>query len=88
MYQTFKIAVFNKITASDGSLVPVVDVVGDHYLVVDEQYCDLRTVKERYDPSSKELAPSAINCVLSAESFLTSHRTAQVLTFVNAVHQK
>jgi len=73
MYQTFKIAVFSKITASDGSLVPTVDVVGGHYLVVDEQYCDLRTAKERYDPSSKELASSAISCVLSAESFLTSH---------------
>jgi len=71
MYQTFKAAIFNPI-AVNGEEFPVVSIVGDH-LVINDECCDLRTIKERYSPETKKLAPSVVDCISSAESVMAMH---------------
>jgi|GEM_PF-1783959 len=71
MYQTFKVAVFNPIMV-DGKEIPVVNIIGGH-LVINDECCDLRTIKERYDPATKKLATSVVDCIVNAESVLAMH---------------
>jgi hypothetical protein len=70
MYHTFKTAIFGKMVMKDGRERPVVDVIDGH-LIVNAECCDLRTIKERYNPANKELVPSSMDRILTAESFLT-----------------
>ena len=60
MFNTFKTAVFGKVTAKDGTKAPAVRII-DNRLVINGDYCDLRTVKERYNPDSKTLTVSAVD---------------------------
>ena len=71
MYHTFKTDIFGKL-AVNGQEVPVVSIIDGH-LVINDECCDLRTVKERYNPETRELAPSAVERILTAESILTTH---------------
>ena len=71
MYQTFKIAIFSPLTV-DGKEIPVANIVHDH-LVINDECCDLRTIKERYNPETKKLAPSVVDCISSAESVMAMH---------------
>jgi len=77
MYLTFKVAVFNPITIG-GKEIPVVNIVDDH-LVINDECCDLRTIKERYNPETKKLAPSVVDCISNAESILAMHYGKHVL---------
>ena len=71
MFQTVKISVFEKIVFK-GKEIPTVNIIVGH-LVISEEFCDLRTIKERYNHETKTLAPSVVNNVSSAESILTLH---------------
>jgi len=71
MYLTFKTAIFNQISV-DGKEIPVVSIV-DNHLVINNECCDLRTIKERYNPETKKLVPSVVDCISSAESVLAMH---------------
>jgi hypothetical protein len=71
MYRTLKTSVFNPLVLG-GTEVPVVRIV-DGYLVINEEFCDLRTIKERYSPETKELTNSVVDCISSAESILALH---------------
>ena len=71
MYQTFKAAVFKPIMV-DGKEIPVVDIINGH-LVINDDFCDLRTIKERYNPETKKLSPSMVDCIMNAESVLALH---------------
>jgi len=71
MYQTFKISIFNKLSVN-GKDIPVASIIEDH-LVINDEYCNLRTIKERYNPETKKLAPSVVDCISSAESILAMH---------------
>jgi len=71
MYLTFKTAVFNQISV-DGKEIPVVSII-DNHLVINNECCDLRTIKERYNPETKKLVPSVVDCISSAESVLAMH---------------
>jgi len=52
--------------------IPVVCIIDDH-LVVNSECCDLRTIKERYIPETKQLTPSVVDCISNAESILAMH---------------
>jgi hypothetical protein len=71
MYHTFKIDIFGTVTVG-GKEVPTVSIINNR-LVVNNECCDLRTVKDRYNPKTKELAPSVVNSVYCAESILAMH---------------
>ena len=73
MYYTFKIDIFGSIVTKKHEEVVSTAYVAEDRLSVPGRYCDLRPVNERYDPETKELKPSVINCVLSAQSFLSAH---------------
>ena len=77
IYQTFKTAIFGKVIVS-GKEVPVVSIVDDR-LVINAECCDLRTIKERYNPKTKELAPSVVDCISNAESVLAMHYGKRVV---------
>jgi len=62
---------FNPVIVS-GKDVPVVSIVGDQP-IINNDYCGLRTIKDRYDPKTKEPTPSVANCISAAESVLTMH---------------
>ena len=70
MYRTFKTAIFGKVTNEKNHEVPAVKVIDGH-LCVNDECCDLRTIRERYDLETKELTPSVVENILSAESFIT-----------------
>lgn len=76
MFHTFKTAIFGKVTTNNQD-TPVVKVVEDK-LVINDECCDLRTIRERYNPETKELTPSAVDSILCAESFLTTHYSESV----------
>jgi len=71
MYRTFKISVFD-IVAAGGKEFAAVNII-DGRLVVNNECCDLRPLRQRYNPETKELAPSVIDSILCAESMLTMH---------------
>ena len=72
MYRTFKADIFGSITAKqNGEKVAVTQIIAGK-LVISNAYCDLRPIKDRYNPETKEIIPSVVNCVLSAESFLSA----------------
>jgi hypothetical protein len=71
MYRTFKISIFNEIIV-DGKEIPTVSIVDDH-IVVNNDFCDLRTIKRRYNPETKQLAPSVVDCIANAESILAMY---------------
>jgi len=77
MFRTFKADIFNTIVV-DGKDVPVVSIIGDR-LVINNDCCDLRTIKDRYDPQTKELAPSVVNCISAAESIMTMHYSVRMV---------
>jgi len=77
MYQTFKAAIFNPITVN-GKEIPVVIIVNDR-LVINNECCDLRTIKERYNPETKKLAPSVVDCISNSESILAMHYGKRVM---------
>lgn len=72
MYHTFKTAIFSEVTTMDGRQVPAVEVISGH-LVINEEHCDLRPIKERYNVDTKVLVPSAVERILTAESVLATH---------------
>jgi len=71
MHQTLKVNIFGKITVK-GIEVPVINIIDGH-LVINSEYCDLRTIRERYNSETKELVPSAVDSILCSESVLTMH---------------
>ncbi len=70
MHNTFKTAIFSKVLTKDNKQIPVVKIIDDH-LVINDECCDLRTIKERYNPETKQLTTSGVDNILYAESFLT-----------------
>ena len=82
MYLTFKIAIFKPISV-DGKEIPVVNIINNH-IVVNNECCDLRTIKERYNPETKKLAPSVVDCISNAESILAMHYGKRVVDPTNA----
>ena len=82
MYQTLKINIFGKVSINDNE-APAVSIIGNR-LVVNDIYCDLRTVKERYNPETKELIPSVVDNILCAESILTMHYGKRINSGVHA----
>jgi len=77
MYRTFKVSIFNKIMVV-GKEINVVDIVSNH-LVINNDCCNLRTIKERYNPETKILAPSVVDCISNAESILAMHYGRRVV---------
>ena len=71
MYQTFKTSIFGKVFV-DGKEINVVDIIDGH-LVVNNECCDLRTIKERYNPETKKLVPSVVDSISCAESVMAMH---------------
>ena len=61
MYRTFKTSVFNPVIVN-GKNVPVVSIFNNR-LFINDDCCDLRTIGERYNPVTKELAPSVVDCI-------------------------
>jgi hypothetical protein len=68
MYHTFKTAIFGEVNAN-GEQSPVTRIINGN-LVISAEHCDLRPIKERFNPDTKELAPSAVENILTAESIL------------------
>jgi len=71
MYQTFKTAVFNPLKMN-GEEIPVVRIIDDR-LVINAECCDLRPIRERYNPDTKELTPSVVDSIACAESVMAKH---------------
>ena len=71
MFQTFKIDIFGKVSVA-GKELPAVSIIDDR-LVINNKCCDLRTIKERYNPETKVLAPSGVDSIFSAESVMAMH---------------
>lgn len=70
MHHTLKTVIFSEVTTTENTLVPTVKII-DNHLVVNNDCCDLRPIRERYNPETKELAPSVVDDILYSESFLT-----------------
>ncbi|MCL2047381.1 MAG: RNA dependent RNA polymerase [Defluviitaleaceae bacterium] len=71
MYYTFKTDIFGKVNIN-GRELPTVSILSGR-LVINAECCDLRTIKERYNPETKELAPSGVNSIFAAESVMAMH---------------
>ncbi|MCL2873856.1 MAG: RNA dependent RNA polymerase [Defluviitaleaceae bacterium] len=71
MYQTFKAEIFNPIVVN-GEEVPVINIVGNH-LVINDECCDLRTIADRYDPETKTITSSVVDCISGTESVMAMH---------------
>ncbi len=72
MYFTFKTNLFSEVMTKDNRPAPAVKAIDGH-LAINNEYCDLRVIRERYNPATKELTASAVDSILGAESFLTKH---------------
>ena len=77
MCETFKTAIFGNITDKENTQPEVVKIINNH-LVINNDHCDLRTIKDRYNPETKELTPSGIDNILYAESILTLNYAKQI----------
>jgi len=71
MYRTFNTSIFNPVKVG-GQEISVATIVNDR-LVINNECCDLRTIKERYNPKTKELVPSVVDSIFNSESVLALH---------------
>lgn len=72
MYTTFKISLFKKLEINHELTVDPV-IVHENHLLVNPTYCDLHTLKERYDASTKCFKASSVERILVSESILTNY---------------
>ncbi len=84
MYNTLKCDIFGTLVTNENQQMPVIKVISDH-LVINDECCDLRTIRERYNHETKEFTSSVIENILCAESFLTLHY-AKAINGVNTLY--
>jgi len=77
MHETFKTAIFGNVTDKENAQPPIVKIINNH-LVINNDFCDLRTIKNRYNPDTKELSPSGVDNILYVESILTLNYGKQI----------